>query len=139
MNNFDKLIFSPDWVKICKESMDGFADSKVVLLHFGKKGVNILGFGDYSCDAPDLLAVRTKDIAHYFMLLSDFNELYRSVFSTKTFTDACNEIGSLDKKHGFIANGIGLREVPFLSIKAFELKDARDLAALGKLEGMLWR
>lgn len=139
MNNFDKLVFSKGWEKICKESMSEFTDSKVVLLHFGRKGINILGFGDYSCDVPDLLAMKTKDIAHYFMPLLDFNELYRHVFITNTFTDACNDIKDSGEKNGFIKDGIGLREIPFSSIKAFELKDARDLTALSKLEGMLWR
>lgn len=139
MTNFDKLLFSPNWIKICKETMNDFQDSKVVLLHFGKKGVNMLGFNGYLCDSCDLIALRTKDIAHYFMPLEIFDQLYLSILGEKTFSDEFQEILNTEGKNGLIKNGIGIRETPFLSTTTFELKDSRDLTAMSKLEGMLWR
>lgn len=139
MTNFDKLIFAPRWVKICKETMVDFIAEKVVVVGFRENCFSILSFPEYVFDAADLTALKHRRVASYYMPLHQFNELYEEVFGV-SFVGECDEL-DLGGKHGFIRNGIGLRKEFFFSgkVKTFLLQDALDLAALEKMESILWR
>lgn len=139
MTNFDKLVFSQNWVKICKETTHDFTESKVVVLGYKKDGLRIMAFDNYTVDSSDLMALRGRDIAIYYMELSVFESLFESIFKY-SFSLTCEPLTfGQGGKMGEIKDGIGIRKIPFLSIEIFEVKDALDLTALGKLEGMLWR
>jgi len=139
MTNFDKLIFAPRWVKICKETMVDFTAEKVVVLGFNKGCFSILSFPEYVFDAADLTALRHRGTSSYFMLFHQFDELYEDVFGV-SFVAECDEL-DLGGKHGFIRNGIGLRKEFFFGgkVKTFLIQDELDLVALSKLESILWR
>lgn len=139
MTNFDKLIFAPHWVKICKETMVDLTVENVVVVGFGENCFSILGFPEYVFDAADLTALKHRRIASYYMPLHQFDELYEEVFGT-SFVDECDEL-DLGSSHGFIRNGIGLRKEYFFGgkVKTFLIQDELDLVALSKLESILWR
>lgn len=143
MTNFDKLVFAPQWVKICTETVSSFQSDKVVLLRFCENCFHILCFTEYECDASDLMTLRSPG-GHrggfcYFMPLTQFEELYKSVLGSSFWLE-CSSLEDKEK-NGFIHDGVGLRKEYFFNgrIKTFLLQDALDLASLGKLESMLWR
>ena len=121
MTNFDKLVFSQNWVKICKENMGDFIDSKVVVLGNKKDGLRIMAFDKYTVDSSDLMALRSRDIAIYYMDLSVFESLFESVFDY-SFSSICDPLTfGHGGKMGEIKDGVGIRKIPFLSIEIFEV------------------
>ncbi|QOW45510.1 MULTISPECIES: hypothetical protein [Acinetobacter] len=144
MTNFDKLVFNPNWIKICSKNIANFQSDNVVLLRFCENCFHILSFPEYECDASDLIALRSSSGSRiggfcYFMPLDQFEELYKSVMGVCFLTE-CEVLDEKDK-HGFIRDGIGVRKEFFFGgrIKTFLIQDALDLAAMNKLESMLWK
>ena len=137
MTNFDKLIFSNNWIKICKETMHNFVSEKVVVLVFRKDGISILAFPEYVCDSADLTALRSCN-AHYFMPLHEFSSLFH-IATGLDFKESCN--GLSNEKNGNIQNGVGLRREYFAGgkVKTFLIQDELDLLAVSKLESLLWK
>lgn len=142
MTNFDKLVFNPNWVKICTNTMFGFKAEKVALLRFSGNCFHILSFPEYECDTSDLISLRAQDGIRggfcYFMPLTQFEELFKGVLGF-SFLDECTSLDDKNK-HGVIRDGVGLRKEWFGGkVNTFLLQDALDLAAMGKLESILWR
>ena len=142
MTNFNKLIFNPNWVKICQETMSNFKAEKVALLRFSGNCFNILSFPEYECDTSDLISLRAQDGIRggfcYFMPLAQFEELFKDVLGF-SFLAECSSLES-GERNGVIRDGIGLRKEFFGGkVKTFLLQDPLDLVAMGKLESILWR